>query len=103
MSVRDARGKWRTLTTRDGLADDYALSVQEIDGRIWIGTLRGLTVIDGEQVINLGVEAGLSGNEVHDAVAHRGAVWVATDGGLSVIDVVTPKPAGAPLYSAGGQ
>jgi ligand-binding sensor domain-containing protein len=87
LSVRDPNGRFRQLGVRDGLADDYALSVQELDGRIWVGTLRGVSVIDGEHVTSLSTADGLSGDEVHDAVLFDGAVWLATDGGLSVIEV----------------
>jgi ligand-binding sensor domain-containing protein len=87
LSVRERSGRFRHLGTRDGLADDYVLSVQELDGRIWVGTLRGVSVIDGEHVTSLSTADGLSGDEVHDAVVYAGAVWLATDGGLSVVEV----------------
>lgn len=102
VTMRDERGALRTLTTRDGLADDYALSVQELQGRIVIGTLSGLSLLHGDRVTTLTVDDGLSGNEIHDAVEYAGAIWVATDGGLSVIELDpggAPKPASAPLYS----
>jgi ligand-binding sensor domain-containing protein len=106
VSVRDEHGSIRTLTTRDGLADDYALSVQELGGKIWIGTLSGLNIVDGDAITTLSVYDGLSGNEVHDAVEYGGAVWVATDGGLSVIEPAAdgaPKAAAAPVYSGGAR
>jgi ligand-binding sensor domain-containing protein len=93
VSVRDARGRFQRLTERDGLADDYVLSVQEIAGRIFIGTLRGLSILSGSQIVNLGIEQGLSGSEVHDAVLYAGEVWVATDGGLSVLAMPDAAPA----------
>jgi len=106
VSVRDEHGSFRTLTTRDGLADDYALSVQELGGKIWIGTLSGLNILDGDAITTLSVYDGLSGNEVHDAVEYGGAVWVATDGGLSVIAPGAggaPKAQAAPVYSRGAR
>jgi ligand-binding sensor domain-containing protein len=106
VSVREPDGRLRHLDTGDGLADDYVLSVQELAGRIWIGTLRGVSVIEGEHVTSLSTADGLSGDEVHDAVLYDGAVWLATDGGLSVVEVRAPVqarvPSGGatPLYSS---
>ena len=86
LSLRDERGRFRTFGERDGLADDYVLSVQELAGRMFVGTLRGLSVIEGERVTTLTIADGLSGNEVHDAVEYAGAIWVATDGGLTLLE-----------------
>jgi ligand-binding sensor domain-containing protein len=83
VSVLDAHGVLRTLTVDDGLADDYALSVNAIDGQLFVGTLRGLSIVTGDSVQTL--RDGLSGEEVHDAVQFQGEVWLATDGGLSVL------------------
>ena len=84
-------GEWKTLTTRDGLVDDYALAVVPIDGRIWIGTLNGLTVLEPDgTAASLTVADGLGGGEVHDIAKWRGRVWVATDGGLTVLDPSPP-------------
>jgi ligand-binding sensor domain-containing protein len=96
LSVRDEHGRFRSVSARDGLIDDYVLSVQELDGRIWVGTLSGVSVLDGDKVISLSTADGLAGNEVHDAVLYQGAVWLATDGGLSVISVA-PASDGAPV------
>jgi ligand-binding sensor domain-containing protein len=108
VSVLDSDGRLRTLTTREGLGDDYVLSVQELDGFIWVGTLRGATVLDGRRVKSsrsfahargdatvIDSRYQLSGLEIHDAVRYRGQVWLATDGGLTAIDV-KPIPDEAP-------
>ena len=89
VSVRERDGRIRNISY--GLSDQYVLSVQELDGRIWLGTLRGATLFAGERPIPLDTRHGLGGNEVHDAVFYRGNVWLATDGGLSVM-VVTRLP-----------
>jgi ligand-binding sensor domain-containing protein len=78
---------WTHYGTENGLADNYAMAVREINGRMWIGTLSGLTVLGKEGPINLNTLGGLSGNEVHDFVVHKGLVYVATDGGLTLIRV----------------
>jgi len=84
-------GEWRSWTTADGLADDYILSVTEIEGRIWVGTFRGMSILTERGIVNLSAEDGLAGNEVHDTTMHEGKVYLATDGGLTVIELTSPK------------
>jgi ligand-binding sensor domain-containing protein len=79
-------GTWRTWTTLDGLSDDYALTVSEIQGRIWIGHFRGISILSGYGIVNLSVKDGLAGNEVHAILEHRGKVYLATDGGLTILE-----------------
>jgi hypothetical protein len=80
-------GQWRTWSTADGLADDYTLSVADIDGRIWVGHFRGISILTATGTVHLGTEDGLPGGEVHDIVEHNGRVYLATDGGLAVVRV----------------
>jgi ligand-binding sensor domain-containing protein len=99
-------GAWRTYTRADGLVDDYILSVRSIRGRLWVGTLRGLSLITASGVQNFTPSNGLSGSEIHDVIEHRGKVYVATDGGLSVFRYrprVSPRPAGARANNGRGR
>ena len=75
--------EWTTWTTRHGLSDDYTLSVDEIDGRLWVGTLRGLTILSPAGAVRLSTRDGLAGDEVHDVLAFGDKVYLATDGGLT--------------------
>jgi hypothetical protein len=84
---RFADGQWRTWTTREGLGDDYILSVSDIDGRIWVGHFHGISILSERGVVNIGMRDGLAGGEVHDVVKYKGRVYLATDGGLTVVDV----------------
>ena len=77
-------GAWRRVTTAQGLADDATLALADIDGAMWVGTLAGLSIIDGDTVTTLSVRDGLSGPEVHDILADGDRVIVATDAGLTV-------------------
>ena len=77
---------WTTWTTREGLTDDYTLSVGEIDGRIWVGTLRGLTILSPTGAVRLTTRDGLSGDEVHAVLAFEDKVVLATDGGLTTLE-----------------
>jgi ligand-binding sensor domain-containing protein len=83
--------RWTSWTTREGLSDDYTLSVDEIDGRIWVGTLRGLTVLSPGGAIRLTTRDGLAGDEVHDVLGHGGKVYLATDGGLTTLEMPAPR------------
>jgi len=80
-------GQWRTWSKADGLADDYTLSVADIDGRIWVGHFAGISILTTTGTVHLGAEDGLPGGEVHDIVEHNGRVYLATDGGLAVVRV----------------
>lgn len=80
-------GAWRTWDTSHGLADDYTLSVTEIDGRIWVGHFDGLSILTEQGIVHLGQKEGLAGGEVHDIVEHNGKVYLATDGGLTVVNM----------------
>ena len=77
--------RWRTYDETDGLIDDYALAVREVDGRMWVGTLSGLSIIDGETVVNLDESDGLSGREVHDILPVGNRVYLATDAGVTIL------------------
>jgi len=77
--------RWKTWTTREGLSDDYTLAVEEIDGRIWVGTLRGLTVLSPGGAARLTTRDGLAGDEVHDVLSFGDKVYLATDGGLTQV------------------
>lgn len=77
--------RWTTWTEGEGLSDDYTLTVSEIDSRIWVGTLRGLTVFSPGGAVRLSTQDGLAGNEVHDVLAMRDKVYLATDGGLTIL------------------
>lgn len=80
-------GQWRTWDMSDGLADDYTLSVADIDGRIWVGHFRGVSILTERGIVHLGPGDGLAGGEVHDIVEHNGKVYLATDSGLAVVHV----------------
>ena len=77
--------RWTTWTVREGLSDDYTLTVSEIDGRIWVGTFRGITILSPRGAVSLSTRDGLAGNEVHDILAMGNKVYLATDGGLTIL------------------
>ncbi len=81
----DPDGSVSNMGSRHGLPDDYTLAVRPVGSDLWVGTLRGLGVVSGSTVTPLTSADGLSGDEVHDIVVYKKEVWVATNGGLSVI------------------
>jgi signal transduction histidine kinase/ligand-binding sensor domain-containing protein len=81
LRVRD--GQTTRLRTQEGLADDAVLSLfEDRDGRIWVGTLNGVTVIDRGQMRSWSARDGLPANHVkvfyQDA---SGTIWIGTHGG----------------------
>ncbi len=101
VSVRD-QDRWRSFGTGDGLVDDYTLSVRDIRGQIWIGTLSGISIYDGRGFTTLTTDQGLSGNEVHDIIEFRDQVVVATDSGLTILAVGQPRNGGFQPSGDGG-
>ncbi len=80
-------GQWQTWDTRHGLGDDYTLSVADIGGRIWVGHFRGVSILTEQGVVHLRPEDGLAGSEVHDIIEHNGHVYLATDGGITMVSI----------------
>jgi ligand-binding sensor domain-containing protein len=77
---------WQTISQSDGIIDNYALAVKEIDGKIWVGTLSGLSIIGKDSITNFDTKDGLSGNEVHDILKIGTKIYLATDAGLTVLE-----------------
>ena len=82
-----ASGKWKQFKAKDGVADDnvYAVAVDKL-GRVWCGTLNhGVSVFNGKQWKNFGIEDGPFGERVFDIKCSPtdGDVWMATSAGLA--------------------
>ncbi len=77
------------FTQRDGLADDFVTDIAfDTQGNAWIGTLNGVTRIEGRKWTTFTREHGLGDSWVNAIqVSPDGGVWFATQsGGLSVFD-----------------
>jgi ligand-binding sensor domain-containing protein/signal transduction histidine kinase len=85
----------RRYSQKDGLASDSAYCMVELpDGRMAIGSQRGLDVLDVRtgNVVHVSIREGLASNEVSVAlVDRRGALWLGTVNGLSRLDRI-PAP-----------
>jgi signal transduction histidine kinase/ligand-binding sensor domain-containing protein len=79
-------GRFRSYTTRDGLASDTVRSIsQSRDGTLWIGTHgAGLARLQDGVFRTLTIRDGLAGDLVRAVRASRdGTVWVGTNHGLN--------------------
>ena len=74
------------FTTKDGLGSDdvYALTV-DAKGRLWAGTLRGLSVYNGQHWKTYGPLEGVGGWRTFALAVcpTDGDIWIATEGGLT--------------------
>ena len=80
-------GKWKQFKAKDGVADDnvYAVAVDKL-GRVWCGTLNhGVSVFNGKEWRNYGIEDGPFGERVFDIQCSPtdGDIWMATSAGLA--------------------
>ena len=78
--------QYTQFTTKDGLGSDdvYAL-LSDAKGRLWAGTLHGLSVYNGRQWKTYGPTEGVGGFRVFALAAcpTTGDLWIATEGGLT--------------------
>ena len=93
------RGRWRSYTRKDGLAQDEVMDAA-VDGRgrLWVGTeSSGVDVLDGAKVTRYRAGKGLPSDVVYGLLPARdGSIWVATAGGITHFEGDAPK-----LYVAG--
>ena len=77
-------GRFRLITTKDGLSGDFVLSIyQDRRNRIWVGTTQGLNMITGKGAVSF-YPGRQSGSNYISAVCEdeRGRLWVGTNDGL---------------------
>ena len=79
------KGVWRTYTYLDGLAGNYVNAIEsDAMGRIWFGTLTGLSVFDGRAFTTFTGKEGLISNWIDTIYPDReGVLWIGTENGLS--------------------
>jgi len=85
-SAASAGKQWTQFTAKEGLGGDnvYALLV-DAQGRVWAGTVHGVSVYDGKAWKTYGPLEGLGGCRVFALAScpTTGDVWIATEGGLT--------------------
>jgi len=86
--------KWRTYTTKDGLAHNGVVSidVSVATGDVWIGTLGGLNCWSGGKFETFNqFNSGLPNNLVYNVFCYGKDIWVATAGGAGHYDTFTKE------------
>jgi len=84
--------KWKTYTTRDGLAHRAVLSLalDKRTGDVWAGTMGGLSRISGGRIDTFTqLNSGLSNDVVYGVSVEGENVWVATAAGACKLDLHT--------------
>lgn len=87
----------KQFTEKDGLTNSSILSIDGVNGKVWLATLGGVTEIDSEENIllqnqlatkNYNLEGGLGTNFIYKVfVDSQGRTWFGTDGkGISVLE-----------------
>lgn len=76
---------WSTYTTEQGLADDFVQAIcSDSKGKIYFGTKKGLSVLDGEKWTPYKLEDGLASNNILTITVDKtDCVWLGTDNGVS--------------------
>ena len=85
-------GKWKTFTTKDGLAHRAVLSLalDRRTGDVWAGTMGGLSRISGGRIDTFTqLNSGLSNDVVYGVSVEGENVWVATAAGACKLDLHT--------------
>ncbi|MCD6544670.1 MAG: hypothetical protein J7K34_09190 [Flavobacteriaceae bacterium] len=87
-------GKWRTYTTKDGLAHNgvLAIDVSEQTGDVWLGTMGGLTRWSIGKFENFTqMNSGMPNDLIYSVICDGKDVWVATGGGAGQYDTHTKR------------
>jgi ligand-binding sensor domain-containing protein len=85
-------GKWKTFTTKDGLAHRavMSLALDKRTGDVWAGTMGGLSRISGGRIDTFTqLNSGLSNDVVYGVSVEGENVWVATAAGACKLDLHT--------------
>ena len=85
-------GKWKTYTTKDGLAHRAVLSLalDKRTGDVWAGTMGGLSRISGGRIVSYTqLNSGLSNDVVYGVSVEGENVWVATAAGACRLNLHT--------------
>ena len=87
-------GKWKTYTTKDGIAHNgvLAIDVSELTGDVWLGTMGGLTRWSTGKFENFTqMNSGMPNDLIYSVICDGKDVWVATGGGAGKYNTHTKK------------
>ncbi len=86
--------KWKTYTTKDGLAHNgvLAIDVSEQTGDVWLATMGGLTRWSVGKFENFTqLNSGMPNDLIYSVICDGKDVWVATGGGAGRYDTYTKR------------
>ena len=73
------KGQWKQLTYIDGLSSNYIFDVAKDDqGRVWVATQNGITMLNGESIVKYGAKDGLPAADIIKVATLKDVVYVAT-------------------------
>lgn len=87
-------GKWKTYTTKDGLAHNgiLAIDVNKKNGDVWLGTMGGLSLWSAGKFENFTqMNSGMPNDLIYSVICDGKDVWVATGGGAGKYDTYTKQ------------
>lgn len=85
-------GRWKSFTTKDGLAHRAVLSLalDKRTGDVWAGTMGGLSRISGGRIDTFTqLNSGLSNDVVYGVSVEGENIWIATAAGACKLDLRT--------------
>jgi ligand-binding sensor domain-containing protein len=85
-------GRWKTFSTKDGLAHRAVLSLalDKRTGDVWAGTMGGLSRISGGRIVSYTqLNSGLSNDVVYGVAVEGENVWIATASGAGRLNLRT--------------
>ncbi len=86
VAMEKADGTWNLYTGRDGLPyNDFTSLDIAPDGRLWLGTTKGIIHFDGNHWAYRAGKRWLPNDDVRDIAATEDGAWIATAGGVSHI------------------
>ncbi|HUK56271.1 MAG TPA: two-component regulator propeller domain-containing protein [Nitrospiria bacterium] len=79
---------WKRFSTDDGLGDNWVYDIKyDRDGKMWVATWNGVSVLEGERFRTYRVADGLPDKWVYSIAYDRdGVFWFGTEAGISRFD-----------------
>jgi ligand-binding sensor domain-containing protein/two-component sensor histidine kinase len=86
LPLPEAAGEAYAYTTADGLSDNVVRQIHHAsDGRIWLGTARGITLFGAQNFSNYTTAHGLSDDNIRALAEDRdGNLWIGTETGGAI-------------------
>jgi ligand-binding sensor domain-containing protein len=77
---------WTAYTTKEGLVDNYVQAIaMDAEGKLWVGTRGGISVLDGSYWKSYTTGEGLISNNILCIICDQdGFVYIGTDNGFMV-------------------